>query len=86
MWLRRFPWLDITAPCSGDKDGGRTVDREREGEVRSETGIMALFHRLDDGLASLPLCEGLQGASRSRGDRRVTGFWGEHPRIGKTAA
>jgi hypothetical protein len=76
MWFPRFPWLDITGPCSDNEDGGKTVDRERESEVGSETGIIRLFQQLDDAFAFLSLCGGLLGSSRSLGDHRATGFCG----------
>jgi hypothetical protein len=43
LWPWRFLWPDITALCSCDEHGGKMVDGEQGGEVRSETDEKGVF-------------------------------------------
>ena len=84
MWLQPSPWPDTTELCSGDEPTEILVDGGADGEVRSETGKIRLFHQRDDGFASVGSCGTRYGAFSGSGEPRDR-IPGQTP-IGKTAA
>jgi hypothetical protein len=62
MWRLRFPWLNITALCSGEERGGKMIDGVTAGEVRLEIGNYRLFSNATTVLPLSGIVEGDTGA------------------------
>lgn len=67
MSLQPSPWPDTTKLCSGEGQE-ILIDGGAHGEVRSKTGIIALFQQRNDGFASVESSRTRYGAFSGSGE------------------
>ena len=83
--LQPSPWPDTTKLCSGEGQE-ILIDGGAHGEVRSKTGIIALFQQRNDAFASVESSRTRNGAFSGSGEPYRDRIPRQTPWIGKTAA